>query len=261
MTLAVIGGSGLQDIPGLRRKKEVHITTPFGEPSAPYTICSLGDRDIVFLSRHGREHTIPPHRINYRANLWGLKSLGVERIISISAVGSMNSSFRPGAIVLLDQVIDYTGGSRPSTFHDEGTVIHIDLTDPFCGEMRGAILEAGRRCGVPVHTPGTYICVNGPRLETAAEIRFFTQIGADVVGMTAMPEAALARESEICMSLLGVVTNAAAGISERKLTTTEVIETMGRSLDVVRTLLVDSAGLIPTLRTCPCRHALADAGM
>ncbi len=259
MTIGLIGGSGLYEIEGLEITKEISISTPYGEPSSVYKIGTIGDKEIVFLPRHGIPHSIPPHKINYRANIWGFKSLGIERIISVSAVGGINKDLSPGDIVLLDQIIDMTYGVRESTFYDKDKVVHIDFTNPYCPEMRDFIFKSSQNIGLPIKSTGTYICVNGPRLETAKEIQFFSLIGADVVGMTAMPEAALARELEICISGISVVTNYAAGISERKLTTTEVVETMKNSIDRIKALIKESVINIPSSRSCPCKDTLKDA--
>lgn len=263
MKIGLIGGSGLYEIEGLEITKEVSISTPYGDPSSVYKIGTIGakgdEKQIVFLPRHGIPHSIPPHKINYRANIWGFKSFGVERIISVSAVGGINKDISPGDIVLLDQIIDMTYGARESTFYDKDKVVHIDFTNPYCPEMRDFIIEASQNIGLPIKTAGAYICVNGPRLETAKEIQFFSMIGADVVGMTAMPEASLARELEMCVSGISVVTNYAAGISERKLTTTEVVETMKNSLDRMKSLVKEIIMYIPPARACPCKDALKDA--
>lgn len=261
MRIGLIGGSGLYEIEGLETTKEIAVTTPYGEPSAVYKIGTLGAEEIVFLSRHGIPHSIPPHKINYRANIWGFKHLGIERIISINAVGGINKNLSPGDIMLLDQIIDLTIGARESTFYDKDKVVHIDFTNPYCHEMRDFIIKASQNIGLPIKSAGTYICVNGPRLETAEEIRFFSLIGADVVGMTAMPEAALARELEICLSGIAVVTNPAAGTSEGKLTVTEVLETMKKSTERIKSLIKETILNIPAFRSCPCKDALNDAGL
>lgn len=263
MAIGLIGGSGLYEIEGLEITKEVSISTPYGDPSSVYKIGTIdakeGEKQIVFLPRHGIPHSIPPHKINYRANIWGFKSLGVERIISVSAAGGINRDMPPGSIIILDQIIDMTLGARISTFYDKDKVVHIDFTNPYCPEMRDFILKASHNIGLPIKPTGTYICANGPRLETAKEIQFFSIIGADVVGMTAMPEAALARELEICISGISVVTNYSAGISESKLTTTEVVETMKNSIDRIKSLIKEVIIQISDSRTCPCKDALKDA--
>lgn len=256
----VIAGSGLYDIPGLVIKETRTLHTPYGNPSAAYRIGTVSGKDIAFLPRHGTDHTIQPHNINYRANIWGLKELGVERVIAFGASGGINKDMNPGRIVVLDQIIDVTHG-RQSTFYDEGKVVHVDFTEPFCPDLRDYIFQASDKGAVAVAKKGTYICTNGPRLETAAEIKAFSLHGADMVGMTAMPEAALARELEICFVFVTVITNYAAGLAGRKLTAKEVLDEMEKSAGGLRTLLQAFFDLQFPERECPCAHALHDASM
>ncbi len=259
MTIGLIGGSGLYQMDGLEVSKEVSVSTPFGAPSSPFKVGVFGETDVIFLPRHGSPHSIAPHLVNYRANIWGFKTLGVKRIISVNASGAINREIAPGSLVLQDQIIDMTGGGRQQTFYDSGKVVHIDLTNPYCGEMRNHCISAAADIGQPVRDSATYICVNGPRLETAMEIRYFAMIGADIVGMTAMPEAALARELEICLLGISAITNYAAGLTDQKLTATEVIGNMRKSNDLIKKLLT---ALIPRLtgeRSCSCSEALKDA--
>jgi 5'-methylthioadenosine phosphorylase len=255
----VIGGSGLYEIKGLVLKSRKKITTPFGKPSGEYSIGEMGNKEIIFLPRHGKHHDIPPHMINYRANIWGFKKLGVERILSISAVGSIKKGLKPGDIVLLDQVLDMTKNRR-STFYDgkEG-VVHIDFTEPYCPELGRILLTAGKRIRVPLKRGGTYVAVEGPRLESASEIKSFKILGGDIVGMTGMPEASLARELEICYSGISVVANYAAGLSRNKLTVAEVMEAMKASTEKLKLLLREAFALIPEQRKCACREALKEA--
>jgi 5'-methylthioadenosine phosphorylase len=259
--IGVIGGSGLYGMPGLRVTEDRAVSTPYGEPSAPYRLGELSGVKAAFLPRHGPDHKIPPHRINYRANIWGFRELGVQRVVSVSASGGINPDLRPGDIVVADQVIDLTQGARQSTFYDSETVVHVDFTDPYCPELRQAIIASAEHAGIAVKRAGTYICVNGPRLESKAEIRFFGSNGADIIGMTGMPEASLARELEICFSAVSVVTNYAAGISGRKLTTVEVVRTMEESTERIRKILGETITRIPPERACPCGKALEDSRM
>ena len=256
----VIAGSGIYDMPGLDIIDSIKLSSPFGEPSDIYRIGKLSGREIVFLPRHGSLHHIPPHRINYRANIWGFRELGVKKILSVGATGGISKDMKPGAIVLLDQIIDMTSG-RDATFYSEDEVVHIDFTEPFCKGLRKALVAAASRTRTTVMKKGTYIVVNGPRLETAAEIRVFARQGADVVGMTAMPEAVLAREAEVCFACIAVVTNAAAGITEGRLSAKEVIETMKASTDKIRTLLRAFFSLGVGTSACSCGTALQDAKM
>jgi 5'-methylthioadenosine phosphorylase len=219
----------------------------------------FADKKVAFLPRHGVRHSIPPHKVNYRANIWGFKKLGVEKILSIGATGGIRKSMKPGSLVISDQIIDITGG-RKSTFFDEGDeVFHIDLTEPYCSDLRKVMFKAASRTGVSVKKRGTYICTNGPRLETKAEISFFSRIGADIVGMTAMPEAALAREAEVCYAGIAVVTNYAAGITEKTLTAKEVIEVMEKTLKNLKKLLREICRLTPQEKSCDCMNALEGA--
>ncbi len=262
LKIGIIGGSGLNEIPGLTRLREETVNTPYGEPSGGYLIAGAGfpPVEVVFLPRHGARHDIAPHKVNYRANIWGMKSLGVERILGINAVGGIDPGLPPGSIVIADQVMDFTCGARQSTFYDGKEVVHVDFTEPYCPELRGALLEAARKEGIPVTASGAYVCTNGPRLETRAEIEFFGRAGGHVVGMTGMPEAVLARELGLCYAAVAIVTNAAAGVlGAHRLTTTEVVETMAQKTESIKTILKAAFPLIPAERHCPCKDALREA--
>lgn len=256
----LIGGSGLDNIPGMEISEQVRMSTPFGEPSDDYRKGVLAGKEVVLLWRHGPGHRIQPQKVNYRANLWGFRELGVDKIISINASGGISARMKPGEITVPDQIIDMTSG-RATTYYEEEEVVHIDMTEPYCPDLRNYIFRAAEISGIPVIKSGTYVCVNGPRLETAAEIRTFSSWGADMVGMTAMPEAALARELGICFSGMAVITNFAAGISEKKLTTAEVMETMRASMGKLRLLLQAFFALAFAAAQCGCRRALEDARM
>ena len=209
--LAIIGGSGLTKISGLDIERRQTVPTPYGEPSAALTFGSWGDREVVFLARHGDHHTIPPHEINYRANLWALHAQGVKKVLAVASVGGIRADLAPGVLAVPDQIIDYTYG-RAATFVASGDVIdHVDFTHPYCAELRAACLAAARRTGEQIVDGGVYAATQGPRLETAAEINRLERDGADMVGMTGMPEAVLAREIGLCYAALAVVVNAAAG--------------------------------------------------
>lgn len=257
--IGIIGGSGLYEIEEVSVKEMKEVVTPFGNPSDVYVICDFLGAGIVFLPRHGSKHSIPPHKVNYRANIWGFKQLGVERLLSIGATGGISEEMIPGTIVIPDQIIDMTKGRDVSFFEGSEGVIHIDFTEPYCPEIRESIFEAGRKSGIELKKTGTYVCTNGPRLESKAEIRFLLMIGADIVGMTAMPEAALAREAEICYGGVNVITNYAAGIKEKKLTAKEVIEGMNEAGLKLKALLKEVFLLIPRERRCSCREALKEA--
>ncbi|MBI4689316.1 MAG: S-methyl-5'-thioadenosine phosphorylase [Nitrospirae bacterium] len=258
--VGVIGGSGVYDIEGVVIKEVKKISTPYGEPSDSYRIGEIDGREIAFLPRHGSPHHIAPHRVNYRANIMGFKEMGVERIISVNAVGGISPEMVPGTVVVPDQIIDMTGG-RESTFYEVEDVVHIDFTEPYCPELREAIISAGEKAGITLRQKATYMCVNGPRLETAAEIKAFSLLGTDIVGMTGMPEASLARELSICFAGIAVVTNYAAGISKEKLTARDVIEKMAESTRKLNRLLKEIVRGIPHNRNCICKDALKNARM
>jgi 5'-methylthioadenosine phosphorylase len=256
--LGIIGGSGLYKIEGITLRKTKKVQTPFGKPSDSYKIGAIAGKEVVFLPRHGGKHTIPPHKVNYRANVWGFKELGVERIVSISAVGGISPRLEPGTIVVPDQIIDMTS-NRETTFHEKDNAVHIDFTEPYCPEMRRSFIKASKTKRICIRESGTYICVNGPRLETRAEIQFFSRIGAAIVGMTAMPEAALAREAEVCFGGISVVTNYAAGIKKQSLKAKEVGEVMNAILMKLGAFLEAILHAIPNKRTCNCKNALNEA--
>lgn len=257
MKIGIIGGSGLSE--SEIKGETLSIKTPYGEPSSAYEVEDLGFTKVLFLKRHGQLHSIPPHRVNYRANIYGFKDKGIERIFGIFATGSLKEEIPPGSIVIPDQIIDFTQGARQNTFYDGSQVVHIDFTEPFCKEMRQCLIQTAEKLGIKFIPHGTYICVNGPRLETAAEIKFYKSIGADIIGMTLMPEASLAREAQICYAAVAVTVNYAAGISKKPLTVKEVIEVMNESLDIVRMLVRETLKILPEERRCPCKNALKDA--
>jgi 5'-deoxy-5'-methylthioadenosine phosphorylase len=213
--LAIIGGSGLTRLSTLAVAHREVVRTPYGEPSSALIFGQLAGRDVVFLARHGHGHTIPPHRVNYRANLWALKHHGVDTVLAVASVGAIASACAPGDLVLPNQLIDYTSG-RQGTFFDgeDRTVVHVDFTHPYSAELRERCLAAARAAGVAVHDGGVYGAVSGPRLETAAEIDRMERDGATIVGMTGMPEAVLARELGIAYAVLAVIVNHAAGRGE-----------------------------------------------
>ncbi len=212
---AIIGGSGFKQLAGFKVERCETVKTPFGAPSAALVFCSLAARQLVFLPRHGLEHTIAPHRINYRANIHALKASGVKRIVALAAVGGISADISPGSIVLPDQIIDYTWG-RAHTFFDERDkgVKHIEFSHPYSENVRAEIIAAAKNAGVQVVNGAVYAVTQGPRFETAAEINRLKRDGADIVGMTAMPEAALARELGIQYAAIAMVVNPAAGCGE-----------------------------------------------
>jgi len=261
--IAIIGGSGVYDPKLLEKVREEFVETPYG--SVRVKIGEYQGKEIAFLPRHGEKHSVPPHRINYHANIWALHELGVERILATSAVGSLNLDMKPGDFVILDQLMDFTK-TRHYTFydgeespHDRKFVAHIDFTDPYCPELRKALITAARELGFTYHPTGTYACMEGPRFETRAEIRALRILGADVVGMTQCPEAVLARELEMCYASVAIVTNYAAGISREKLTHTEVVELMKKKGEEIKFLLMRAIEHVPKGRNCNCKNALKGA--
>jgi 5'-deoxy-5'-methylthioadenosine phosphorylase len=237
----ILGGSGLTSFAELAIDRREVVRTPWGEPSGPVTIGRIDGAEVAFLPRHGHGHTIPPHAINYRANIHALKSIGVEGIIAVASVGGVRADMEPGAIALLDQMLDYTWG-RESTYFDgpESPVTHIDFTLPYDPALREHILAAARAAGHQLIDGGCYACMQGPRLETAAEIDRVERDGADVVGMTLMPEAALARELGVPYAALAVVVNHAAGRGDSKLSisTADITRTLEIAMKNVRALIV-----------------------
>lgn len=256
--IGIIAGSGLYKIEGLSIKEIYDVDTPYGNPSGSICECEYKGATILFLPRHGSDHSIPPHKVNYRANIWALKNRDIQRIISVSAVGGISTGLQPGNIVLGSQILDFTK-SRTNTYFDGADVVHIDFTFPYCSDMRNVIERVAEKVGIDVVNGGTYVAVEGPRLETAAEIEFYRSAGADMVGMTAMPEAALARESEMCYSGIYVVTNYAAGIREKRLTTDEVIQTMEKSGERLEVLLSNVFLSLSNKRFCECNNALKNS--
>ncbi|MFP4006060.1 MAG: S-methyl-5'-thioadenosine phosphorylase [Candidatus Hadarchaeia archaeon] len=257
--IAVIGGSGVYSIDEMEVVRKEVVDTPYGK-SPEILIGNVGDVEAAFMPRHGKSHGIPPHKINYRANLWSLKELGVERILATTAVGSLNPSIEPGTFVVIDQFLDFTK-DRPRTFYEENDseVVHIDMTEPYCPELRRVLMDSANGLALDLVDGGTYVCTEGPRFETKAEIEMFSELGADVVGMTNVPESVLARELEICYSTISIVTNYAAGISESKLTHDEVAEIMEENIEIVKDLILRALPQIPKERACGCGSALDGA--
>ncbi len=248
--LALIGGTGMSDLPGFVVERKRTLNTRHGE--ATVLEGHLGDIPLVFLPRHGEGHTLPPHRINYRANMLALQQCGVRRIVATAAVGSLNQAMKPGDFVLVSDFIDFTR-ERPLTIFDRpGEVVHTDFTHAYCPELRHVLERTGEALNVPVHFGGTYLCADGPRYETPAEIRMFAQWGADVVGMTGVPEVVFAHELRMCYSSIAVVTNWAAGISPSRLSHEEVVEIMSSRRPVLLEWLSRAFQMVPDgeCRTC-----------
>ena len=234
--LAIIGGTGLTDLEGLTLQDSIVVETPYGAPSANIEKGELNGSTVLFLARHGKAHSLTPHSVNYRANMWALQSLGVTRVIGVNAVGGINACMGPEVIVIPDQIIDYTWG-RQSSFSKEGDVIHADFTYPYTEALRQQLLQAAKSASVSVSNGGVYGATQGPRLETAAEINRLEKDGCDIVGMTAMPEAILARELDIQYANVSLVVNMAAGRSEGLITMDDIQQVLDAGLGQVRDLL------------------------
>jgi len=251
VSLAIIGGTGLSAF--VAKIAEKRIKTPYGM-SPPITIGKMGGKNIAFLPRHGERHERPPHKINYRANLWSLQSLGVERILATNAVGAINETYRPGDLVIPHDFIDFTK-NRSLTFYDSAPVTHIDMTEPYCPELKRMLKKATERRAERAWSNAVYACMEGPRYETPAEIHMLKILGCDVVGMTGIPEATLARELEICYATVCFVSNMAAGIQKR-ISTEEVIEIGKKVTPVLQKVLEDACTQVPEKRSCTCSQAL-----
>jgi 5'-methylthioadenosine phosphorylase len=257
--VGVIGGSGLYHMEGLTEISELEVDTPFGKPSDALIQGRLGDANLVFLPRHGRGHRWLPSEVNFRANIFALKKLGVERILAISAVGSLREEIAPGHLVVPDQFIDRTT-HRPSTFFGGGIVAHVSLADPFCPALSRQLIDAAEQSGGKVHPAGTYLCMEGPQFSTRAESHLYRSWGAHVIGMTNLQEAKLAREAEICFSTLALATdydcwNQAAGDVEIE----QVLRVLAQNVQMAQKTIARVVAALPAQRTCGCASSLKDA--
>lgn len=244
--LGIIGGTGLTQLANLEITHRQVIRTPYGEPSGALTFGKIKEHEVVFLARHGYGHSIPPHEVNYRANMWALHSQGVKNIVSVAAVGAINPDYKPGSIVIPDQIIDYTHGRKATYFEGNGQpVTHVDFTQPYCEKMRQQCMQAASLAGEPFFDGGVYAAVQGPRLETAAEINRLDRDGATMVGMTGMPEAVLARELGMCYAAIAVVANYSAGrnSSRHAISFEEINAVLKETMQRVRTILEYLVGL------------------
>ena len=255
--IGIIGGSGIYD-PGLIESPErLKVYTPYGQPSSMIIIGAYQGKQVAFIPRHGEGHIIPPHAINYRANIWAFKELGVERVLAPSAVGSLQEEYRPGELVLPDQFIDRTWG-RPSTFHDGGKVAHVSMADPFCPELTDILYDTAVSLNLPIHRGGTYVCIQGPRFSTRAESRMFRSWGAHIIGMTLVPEVTLAREVRMCYLTIAMITDYDVW-AEKPVSAEEVVKTMAENVEKVRKLLAKALPKIPEKRGCGCARYMDEA--
>jgi len=257
--LGVIGGSGLYDLPGIEGVRAVRVTTPFGVPSDDLRTGRLGGVEVAFVPRHGRGHTILPSEINFRANIYALKELGVEFLVSVGAVGSLREELPPGSVVVPDQFIDRTV-ARQSTFFGGGVVAHVSLADPVCPVLSATLADAAQSAGGAVRRGGTYICMEGPQFSTRAESNVYRQLGADVIGMTNWQEAKLAREAEMCFASLSMVTDYDCWKEDESAVVVEdILRILHDNADLARLAVAGVAGTLPAQRACGCASALENA--
>ena len=255
--IGIFGGTGIYDSELLKNSKEVIIDTPYGKTSDSITVGEFNGRNVAFMPRHGKKHTIPPHLINFRANIWAFKELGVKRIIAPSAVGSLKEEFEPGHFALPSQFIDFTK-SRKGTFSEDGKVIHISVADPFCPELQNVILNITKKEKIQMHENCTYVCIEGPRFSTKSESKFFRTTGADIIGMTLVPECQLAREAQICYVSISTVTDYDVW-AEKPVTAKEVMETLAKNVETTKKILTLVIDQIPEIKSCSCEKALEEA--
>lgn len=258
-TIGIIGGSGLYSMNGLTATKEMRVKTPFGEPSDALVVGTLEGKRVAFLARHGRGHTILPGEINFRANVYAMKVIGVERIISVSAVGSLREELRPGEFLAPDQFVDRTK-NRVSTFFGEGLVAHVAFDKPTCGQVSNALCDASMHCGVKVHRKGTYVCIEGPQFSTLAEAHMHQQMNFDVIGMTNVTEAKLAREAELCYATIAMITDYDCWHPEHEsVTASQIIATLVQNAENAQKVLREAVRAMPAERNCKCSAALKHA--
>ena len=244
--IGIFGGTGIYDSGILKNSKEITMDTPYGKTSDSITVGEFNGRNVAFMPRHGKKHTIPPHLINFRANIWAFKELGVKRIIAPSAVGSLKEEFEPGHFALPSQFIDFTK-SREGTFSEDGRVIHISVADPFCPELQNVILNITKKEKIQMHENCTYVCIEGPRFSTKSESKFFRTTGADIIGMTLVPECQLAREVQICYVSISTVTDYDVW-AEKPVTAKEVMETLAKNVETTKKILTLVIDQIPEIK-------------
>ncbi len=255
--IGLIGGSGYYDPEVIKDPIEIKIFTPYGAPSDNFIIGKVEGRSIAFLARHGRGHTIPPHAINYRANIWAMKALGVKRIISPAATGSLQpDKIKLGEFVIADQIFDRTFGVRKDTFFEGGPIAHLPFAEPFCPQLRKVAYDTAGKLNYKAHDKGTYVCINGPRFSTRAESLFYNSQGWDVIGMTAYPESALAREAGICFVNISMPTDYDVHGEEGPVTHEFVLKTMSQNVERVKKLVFDMIRDMPEEVTCDCQTAM-----
>ncbi len=258
--IGIIGGSGLYDIEGIENIENVKLDTPFGSPSGEFTLGRLKGREVVFLPRHGKGHKILPSELNYRANIYGMKKLGVERIISVSAVGSLKEEIKPQDFLLPDQFVDRTNQARRTTFFGQGIVAHIGFAEPVCPTLRKKLFQSAKELGLNIHPKGAYLNMEGPAFSTRAESHLYKSWGMDVIGMTNMPEARLCREAQICYVSLTMVTDYDCWHTEEETVSADlIIQNMRKNVQNAKRLIKLAVTNIPEMRDCLCAQALKDA--
>jgi 5'-methylthioadenosine phosphorylase len=258
--IGIIGGSGLYDMAELKDREEVQVSTPFGDPSGPYVIATLRGRRVAFLARHGAGHRIPPSELNYRANMFGFKLLGVERIFSASAVGSLKDEYPPLDVVVPDQFFDRTHGRISSFFAGQNIAVHVSFAHPVCPDLSRIAFESATAVGAHAHMGGTYLCMEGPQFSTVAESELYRSWGMDVIGMTNLQEAKLAREAEICYTTIALVTDYDCWHPEADSVTVDmIVANLLRNAEVAQQLIAEAVGRVPVERGCTCGSALATA--
>lgn len=255
--IGIFGGTGIYDSGLLEDAKEITLDTPYGKTSDSITVGTFQGRNIAFLPRHGKKHSIPPHMINFRANIWAFKELGVKRIIAPSAVGSLKEEIKPSHFALPSQFLDFTK-SREGSFSKDGKVIHISVANPFCPELQNVVVKTATEQNVTIHKDCTYVCIEGPRFSTKAESKFFRSAGADIIGMTLVPECQLAREAQMCYVSISTVTDYDVW-AEKSVTAKEVIENLSKNVEKIKKMLIKLIDEIPHQRGCSCDKALAEA--
>jgi len=255
--IGIFGGTGIYDSGLLENAQEIDIETPYGKPSDTITVGIFNGRKIAFLPRHGKKHTIPPHMINFKANIWAFKELGITRIIAPSAVGSLKEELEPGHFALPSQFLDFTK-SRNGSFSELGRVIHISVAEPFCPELQSSILKVTESQDLKMHRDCTYLCIEGPRFSTKAESKFYRTTGADIIGMTLVPECQLAREAQMCYASISTVTDYDVW-AEKPVTAKEVLETLSKNVEKTKRMLTELINQIPKTRSCSCVKALEEA--
>ena len=258
--LGVIGGSGFYQMGGLEMVERVELDTPFGKPSDCYYRGQMGEVEVVFLSRHGQGHRIMPSELNYRANIYGMKQLGVEHLVSVSTAGSMKEEIAPGDLVVVNQFVDHTN-KRPATFFGDGIVGHVSMADPVCADLSRDLVKAARATGAKIHDGGAYLCIEGPQFSSRAESNIYRSWGVDVISMTAMQEARLAREAELCYAVLALVTDYDCWHqSVKAVDIGEILRVMRLNVEVAQKAVANvTQALAGRRRTCACGHALKDA--